>query len=223
MKSLRSIAAVAVLSLALAGCAKVAAPGAPATPTDPYNKAAVAMSNFATDLNSAQQIEITLHKAGIIDAATHTTVQQAFLAIDKIGPQIDAGILAQSSSDTLRTKVNAALDALASITVATGKLDASAVAQLTNAVAAIKLLLGGVLDALPNQLSEVSPNGSIDYRSTGRAGDLAWPASVQTDRSRSRSGGYSGASFGRYSGPGRRNIPAWTEGSRSRVGYFLAA
>lgn len=147
--------AVPILALCLAGCKPAGVTGQPAPPTQGYQQAAQAMSNFATDLQQVQQVEINLHNGGVIDKPTHNSIQAAIKQVELYGKQGDSLIAAQASATTIRAKLTSALDAVASITVQTGKLDPNTAAQLTNAITAIKLLLNNVLDALPNPVSEV--------------------------------------------------------------------
>lgn len=193
--SLKSIAVLVVFAafLLFSGCKVAGVAGQPTAPVIGYPQAATLMNSLAQDVARAQQIEITLHNGGQIDNATHVAIQKAFLAVDTIGPQIDSAILAQSNSVTIRTKIYAAMDSLTGITLATGKLDSAATQQLTNAVSIIKILLGNVLDALPNPISQVT-HGPTHNRSVGGAGYLARATSLQAgrgfwDRSRTPSRG----------------------------------
>jgi len=140
------------------------------------------MSSLSSDLQQAQQAEINLKNGGVIDKATHDAIQKAFLQIGTYGKQADALIAAQANATTIRAKVNSALDAVTAITLQTGKLDTNTAAQLTNAVTAIKLLFGSVLDALPTPISEVKPYGPSNNRDLSGATFALRLSDLQTSR-----------------------------------------
>lgn len=137
------------LCIGLSGCATATAPGTPAAPQSPYQKAATLMDDFATDLQSAQQTEISLFKGGAIDAGTHQSIEGVFKMVAGFGPQIDALLTAQASAQTIATKVNAALNSLNSIAISTGKIDAGTAAQIKAGIQALNLLLTQILPLFP--------------------------------------------------------------------------
>jgi hypothetical protein len=136
----RIILAIAIcgsMVLAPTGCKTAGVTGQPTAPSQSYPKAAQLMSDFATDLQQVQSAE-----------------------------QADALINAQASAMTIRARINSAIDSATAITLQTGKLDPNTAAQLKNAVTAIKILLGNVLNALPTPIAEVT-YGSYRYSYAG--------------------------------------------------------
>lgn len=162
---LARLAMFLALPILLAGC-HITSSTPSTAPTQGYQQAAQAMSDFATDLKQVQQIEVSLHNGGVIDSPTHVAIQTAIKSISMNGKQADALIKAEAGATNIQARINAALDAANSIALATGKLDPSTAAQLTNAVSALKLLLNNVITALPIPTSEVI-YGSSNYSYAG--------------------------------------------------------
>jgi len=185
MKKILMCAVVSAAILAVGGCKPVTT-GAPSTPQTPYQKAATVMDDFSRDLVSAQQIVISLHNGGAIDAATYKAVQSAFGQVAVYGPQIDALISAQAASPTIIAKVNAALSSLSSIVVSAGALDPATAKQVQGSVQVLAAVLGqlnsifsGVaLAPAPTRFMEVN-YGSSPYRNASRAGSGARAADLQ--------------------------------------------
>jgi hypothetical protein len=203
---LRIVAALA-LSLSLAGCKTAGVTGQPTAPdlNTPYQKAGTAMSSFASDVLSAQQIIINLHRGGVIDKATDTSIQQQLKQVAAYGKQIDALILAQASATTIKAKVDATLSALTAITAQTGKVDPQTLLQIQTCIGPIEQLLGTVLSAFNLTISEVTIHGSIDNRSIGRAGSRARLTALQPDQSSQDSWRCVAASVGDHR-RGRRQV-----------------
>lgn len=143
----RKLALLAVfLALPIAGC-HIASP-TPATAPSIYQQGAQAMDDFATDLQSAQGIELNLYKGGVIPAPTHNVIESTFGQIAGYGTQIDGLIAAQASSTTIVAKVNAALASLGTIAASAAKLDSQTAAQVNGCIAALQALLTNLLPVL---------------------------------------------------------------------------
>lgn len=139
--------ALALLTVGgLSGC-QPATSTTPVNATAPniYQQGAQAMDDFSKDLVSAQNIEINLHKGGVVPDATHVQIQATFKSIAGYGQQIDALIRAQASAATITAKINAALGSLATIATQAAGLDANTAAQVSSSVAALQGLLNGLL------------------------------------------------------------------------------
>jgi hypothetical protein len=207
------LSAAVMLCLCLAGCNIAGVTGQPTAPdlNTPYQKAGTAMSSFASDVLSAQQIIINLHRGGVIDKPTDTAIQVQLKQIGAYGKQIDALILAQASATTIQGKVNAALAALGAITAQTGKVDPQTLLQIQACITPIQQLLGTVLSAF-NLTSEVTHGPHYD-RSIGRAGSVTRIADLQPSSGR-KGAGSDVAPIGRdYRGSRREVRPDFT-GSR---------
>jgi hypothetical protein len=81
-KPLQLVAVVAIIAC-LAACPKQTA-----------EKAATVSHDFAVAVYGAQQAEIAFHQQGKIDNSEHQKIQQGFLQLSKVGPQVDAAIVA---------------------------------------------------------------------------------------------------------------------------------
>lgn len=206
MKTVRiRLLAALTLCLVLAGCNTAGVTGQPTAPdlNTPYQKASTAMSSFASDVLSAQQIIINLHRGGVIDKPTDTAIQMQLKQVAAYGKQIDALILAQASATTIQAKVNATLTALTAIASQTGKVDPQTLLQIQSCITPIEQLLGTVLSAF-NLTSEVT-HGPYYDRSVGRAGRGTRLADLQPGTGSEGSGGYVAAIGGDHRG-GRRQV-----------------
>lgn len=171
--------------LVFAGCT-VTAP-TPTTAPSIYQNGAQGMDNFATDLQSAQKIEISLHAGGAIPDATHSSIQTAFNTIAGYGIQIDALITAQASATTITAKINAAISSLAGVTLTATNLDAATAAQVNSSIAALQALLTNLLPIFASSVSLATPNpipmevafGPRNNRNTRRRGGRAGAADLQ--------------------------------------------
>jgi hypothetical protein len=181
-KSLPMILMFAITGAMLtsSGCRTAGVSGQPTAPdlNTPYQKAAQAMSAFASDVQSAQQIVINLHKGGVIDKPTDTAIQLQFKQVAVYGKQIDALILAQASAVTIQARVNSALSTLSAITAQTGKLDPNTLLQVQVSIQAIQQVLGTVLAAFNLTAAEVMYGPHYD-RSLSGAGRIARVADLQ--------------------------------------------
>lgn len=194
-KSIRSLTLVAGalgLAAALAGC-QAASSNTPANATAPsvYQQGAQAMNDFASDLVSAQNIEMNLHKGGTIPDATHVKIQAVFKGIAGYGTQIDALILAQASATTITARINSAIASLTSIATTAASLDANTSAQVNGSVQALQMLLTNLLPIFANvSAAQTNPHtlevafGSADNRNTGRAGSIFGLADLQPGQGR---------------------------------------
>jgi hypothetical protein len=187
----------------LTGCKTAAVSGQPTAPNlnTPYQKAAQAMSAFASDVQSAQQIVINLHKGGVIDKPTDTAIQLQFKQVAVYGKQIDALILAQASAVTIQARVNSALSTLSQITEETGKLDPNTLLQVQVSIQAIQQVLGTVLAAFNLTTAEVT-YGPDYYRSFSGAGRIARVADLQPGQGSTGTRRYLASLIGPGSGSG---------------------
>lgn len=143
---------LALLSVFLAlplGC-HVASP-TPATAPSIYQQGAMAMDDFATDLQSAQGIELNLYKGGVIPQPTHVVIESTFGQIAGYGQQIDGLIAATAAPASIIAKVNATLASLGAIASSAANLDANTAAQVKASVTALQLLLSNLIPVFGGQ------------------------------------------------------------------------
>ena len=75
-----------------------------------YRRAAVATKDFAIALEKAQEAEITLYRAGKLDASEHLAMQGAFDDLADAGKELNAAVLAGKSKPEALMRLQAALE-----------------------------------------------------------------------------------------------------------------
>jgi hypothetical protein len=127
------------------------------------------MSNFASDVQQVQTIEINLYKGTAVSADFHRTFQSSMKQVSVYGPQIDALIAAGAAPATIQAKISTALGLVSNILLSTNTLDPNTAAQLKVAVQALQLLLNNVSLSLNATTSEVTHGSSTDRTAFGTA------------------------------------------------------
>jgi hypothetical protein len=166
--------AVLILSMGLTGCMhQASSPSAPSAQTV-YQKSAVLMDDFATDLQQAQGVVVNLHRGGAIDTPTYTAIQGYFSQIAGYGIQIDSLIAAQAEPATIAKRISSAVVSLNGIANSTGKIDPGVAAQVQAGIQALTLLLNSLSGTLiPASISFTeTPHGPSCSCSPGRAASL---------------------------------------------------
>lgn len=182
---MKKILAGLTLSLALmGGCARNVSTSVPATPSTPYQRAAVGMSNFASDVQQVQTIEINLYKGTAVSPAFHRTFQSSMKQVSVYGPQIDALIAAGASPATIQAKISTAITLVQGILLSTNTLDSNTASQLNVAIQALQILLTNVSQIVATNTSELSPlhNPVTSEVTHGSSTDRASRGTVATTR-----------------------------------------
>ena len=86
----RAVALVLVATMVLAAC-----------PSSTTQKVATISKDFAASVSAAQQAEITFYNAGKISADEHRAIETGFLQVSKVGPAIDAAVVAGNKAGIL--------------------------------------------------------------------------------------------------------------------------